>query len=76
MRPAPSAYSALVATLTSLPTATRVPSSPLNVAAVQAIAKWLHPDLFADLDPEATLRTLYERFQAVPLSGVYWTGLE
>lgn len=51
-------------------------NSPLNVAAVQAIAKWLHPARFADLDPEATLRTLYARFQPVPLSGVYWVDLK
>ncbi len=47
-------------------------NSPLNVVAVQAIAKWLHPERFADLDPAATLRTLYARFQPVPLAGVYW----
>lgn len=50
-------------------------NSPFNVAAVQAFAKWLHPDLFADLDPRATLQTVYTRFQPIPLSGVYWTGL-
>lgn len=47
-------------------------SSPLNVAAVQAFAKWQHPERFADLDPDQTLRTLYERFQPVPLDGTYW----
>ncbi|GAB4058168.1 ABC transporter substrate-binding protein [Uliginosibacterium sediminicola] len=48
--------------------------SPLNVVAVQAFAKWLHPERFATLDPNATLRTLYERFQPIPLDGVYWTS--
>ncbi|MBO1075580.1 ABC transporter substrate-binding protein [Roseomonas marmotae] len=47
-------------------------NSPFNVVAVQALAKWLHPDLFADLDPEATMKMLYERFQPVPLTGLYW----
>lgn len=51
-------------------------NSPFNVAAVQAMAKWLHPQLFADLDPEETLRTLYAKFQPVPLAGTYWIGLE
>lgn len=51
-------------------------NSPFNVAAVQAIAKWLHPQRFADLDPEATLRTAYARFQPVPLNGTYWIGLK
>jgi iron complex transport system substrate-binding protein len=43
---------------------------------VQAMAKWLHPQRFADLDPEATLRTAYARFQPVPLNGTYWIGLK
>lgn len=51
-------------------------NSPFNVAAVQAMAKWLHPQRFADLDPEATLRTAYARFQPVPLAGTYWIGLK
>ena len=51
-------------------------NSPFNVAAVQAMAKWLHPQRFADLDPEATLRTAYARFQPVPLNGTYWIGLK
>ncbi len=50
-------------------------NSPFNVAAVQALAKWLHPALFADLDPEALLRQLHERFQPFPVDGVYWTTL-
>lgn len=50
-------------------------NSPFNVAAVQALAKWLHPALFADLDPEALLRQLHERFQPLPVDGVYWTSL-
>ena len=51
-------------------------SSPLNIAAVQAFAKWLHPERFADLDPDQTLRTLYTRFQPVPLAGTYWISLK
>ncbi|MBO6948079.1 MAG: ABC transporter substrate-binding protein [Rhodospirillales bacterium] len=50
-------------------------NTPMNVAAVQAMAKWLHPALFADLDPRATLSEYFERFQPMPLDGVYWTGL-
>lgn len=50
-------------------------NSPFNVAAVQAFAKWLHPELFTDLDPQATLQTFYTRFQPIPLNGVYWTGM-
>lgn len=50
-------------------------NTPLNVAAVQAMAKWFHPDLFKDLDPQVTLRTMYHRFQPFELDGVYWIGL-
>ncbi len=51
-------------------------NSPLNVYAVQAMAKWLHPERFPDLDPDATLKTLFRRFQPYPLSGTYAIGLE
>lgn len=51
-------------------------NSPFNVAAVQAFAAWLHPQVFADIDPQVTLRTLYARFQPVPLNGTYWVGLK
>ncbi|MES2942316.1 MAG: ABC transporter substrate-binding protein [Pseudomonadota bacterium] len=51
-------------------------NSPFNVVAVQVFAKWLHPELFADLDPRATLQAMYTRFQPIPLEGTYWTGLK
>lgn len=51
-------------------------NSPFNVVAVQVFAKWLHPELFADLDPRATLQTMYDRFQPIPLEGTYWTALK
>ncbi|MBL1379086.1 ABC transporter substrate-binding protein [Zobellella iuensis] len=50
-------------------------NSPLNVVAVQAFARWLYPDTFAELDPRQTLATLYQRFQPIPLNGTYWIGL-
>ncbi|HEV7256969.1 MAG TPA: ABC transporter substrate-binding protein [Bosea sp. (in: a-proteobacteria)] len=50
-------------------------NSPFNVAAVQVFAQWLHPQLFADLDPQALLATMQRRFQPVPLDGTYWTSL-
>ncbi len=49
-------------------------NSPFNVAALQAFAKWLHPELFADLDPEGLLSRLHDRFQPFPLEGTYWTS--
>ena len=50
-------------------------NSPLNVAAVQAFAKWLHPVLFADLDPAGLLAELHSRFQPFPLDGAYWVSV-
>ncbi len=34
-------------------------------------AKWLHPELFEDLDPKAIHKEYLERFQGVPYRGVY-----
>lgn len=48
--------------------------SPLNVVAVQAFAKWFHPQRFGELDPNGTLATLYKRFQPLPLAGTYWVS--
>lgn len=50
-------------------------NSPFNVAALQAMAKWMHPERFKDLDPHATLATMYERFMPLPLTGLYWVSL-
>lgn len=50
-------------------------NSPFNVVAVQAFARWFHPDLFRDLDPQQTLAGFYRRYQPVPLDGHYWTSL-
>lgn len=50
-------------------------NSPYQFVALQRIARWLHPQLFSDLDPEATLRELHERFLPVPYRPGYWTGL-
>ncbi|WP_347304251.1 ABC transporter substrate-binding protein [Croceibacterium sp. TMG7-5b_MA50] len=49
-------------------------NSPLDIVAVETFARWLHPDLFADLDPAATLDTINTRFLAVPYRGTFWTG--
>ncbi|NBC48981.1 MAG: ABC transporter substrate-binding protein [Gammaproteobacteria bacterium] len=46
-------------------------NSPLNVYALQEIAKWLHPTRFADLRPEQTLARLLAGFAPVDLTGTY-----
>lgn len=51
-------------------------NTPMNVVAVQAMAKWLHPEKFRDLSPRQTLETYFNRFQPFPVDGVYWIGLE
>lgn len=51
-------------------------NTPMHVAAVQAMAKQLHPERFRSLSPEATLQAYFDRFQAVPLNGVYWVSLK
>ena len=51
-------------------------NTPMNVAAVQAVAKWLHPKIFHDLSPRRTIETYFEQFQPFPVNGVYWTGLK
>jgi iron complex transport system substrate-binding protein len=50
-------------------------NSPYQFAAVQQLAKWLHPQLFADLDPEAGFRELHERFLPVPYRPGYAVSL-
>ena len=40
--------------------------------AVQQLAKWLHPELFEDLDPNATMKELHERFLPIDYETGYW----
>jgi len=47
-------------------------NSPLDVLALELIARWTHPELFEDIDVEATRGTL-NSLMAVPLTGTYWT---
>ncbi|WP_371125830.1 ABC transporter substrate-binding protein [Bosea sp. (in: a-proteobacteria)] len=47
-------------------------NSPYQFVAIQEIATWLHPELFKDLDANATLKTLHERFLPLPYEPGYW----
>lgn len=49
--------------------------NPYYFVAVQQLAKWLHPDLFADLDPEVTLKELHDRFLPIHYVPGYWVSL-
>lgn len=50
-------------------------NSPIDIVATEALARWIHPHVFADLDPRATLDAINTRFLAVPYRGAYWTDL-
>lgn len=50
--------------------------SPLNIAAVEALAKWIHPELFGNLSPHGVLQEINERFLALPLKGVFFAELK
>jgi iron complex transport system substrate-binding protein len=43
---------------------------------VQWIAKWLHPDLFADLDPDATFAEYHRRFLPIDYKPGYAVSLD
>lgn len=50
-------------------------NSPYQFVAVQQIAKWLHPDLFKDVDPDATFKELHQRFLPVDYHPGYFASL-
>jgi len=50
-------------------------NNPYQFVAVQQIAKWLHPELFKDLDPDATFKDLHERFLPVAYKPGYFASL-
>lgn len=50
-------------------------ATPLNIIALEAFAKWFHPDLFPDIDPVRTLDQINQQFLAVPLEGCLTVGL-
>ena len=51
-------------------------NSPYEFIAVQWIAKWLHPDLFADLDPDKTFSEYHKRFLPVAYQPGYAVSLD
>jgi ABC-type Fe3+-hydroxamate transport system substrate-binding protein/DNA-binding beta-propeller fold protein YncE len=46
--------------------------SPVHVALIEYFAKLLHPDLFTDIDPTATLAEIQSRFSPVQVPGTWW----
>lgn len=51
-------------------------NSPVDIVVIEVFAKWVHPELFEDVDPEQTLQELNDRFLQVPYHGTFWTSLE
>ncbi|MFP5020765.1 ABC transporter substrate-binding protein [Pseudonocardia phyllosphaerae] len=49
--------------------------SPYNALALEWFAKWLHPDQFRDVDPDASMRELHEKFLPVEDTGTFWAPL-
>lgn len=50
-------------------------NSPLDILVTERLANWIHPEIFADVDPDETLTELNARFLAVPLAGPNWIDL-
>lgn len=50
--------------------------SLFHIALIERLAQLFHPDLFADLDPEATMRDLTGRFAPVQVPGTWWVTLK
>jgi iron complex transport system substrate-binding protein len=46
-------------------------TGPRAIIGMAYICRWLHPELFRDLDPEVLHREYLETFQGVPYKGVY-----
>lgn len=51
-------------------------NNPYQFVAIQEIAKWLHPNLFKDLDPEATFKELHARFLPLDYKPGYFVSLK
>ncbi|MBU9856115.1 ABC transporter substrate-binding protein [Rahnella bonaserana] len=49
--------------------------SPYHMVDVEVFAKAMYPQLFADVDPQQTMRDLYQQFLPIPFSGTYWATL-
>ncbi len=51
-------------------------NNPYQFVAIQEIAKWLHPELFKDLDPEATFKELHARFLPLEYKQGFFVSLK
>jgi iron complex transport system substrate-binding protein len=42
---------------------------------LQVFAKWLYPQEFADLNPEATFKDFHDKFLPIDYSGTFWVSM-
>ncbi|MBN8950594.1 MULTISPECIES: ABC transporter substrate-binding protein [unclassified Rhizobium] len=47
-------------------------NSPYNILAIEALAKWIHPELFQDIDPAKTEQEMAKSLLAIDTAGTYW----
>ncbi|MFC4349950.1 ABC transporter substrate-binding protein [Fodinicurvata halophila] len=47
-------------------------NSPFNIVVLEAFAHWIHPERFAELDPQATLEQIFETYLPFELQGTYF----
>jgi len=50
-------------------------NSPYQFVAIQQMARWFHPDLFSDLDPDETFKQLHDRFLPIDYQPGYFGTL-
>jgi iron complex transport system substrate-binding protein len=48
--------------------------SPWHVAATEFMAKTLYPDVFADIEPEQTLKQIFHDYLPIPYTGTYFAS--
>ena len=51
-------------------------NSPYSFIAFLQFAKWLYPDDFRSMDPEAIYKEFHEKFLPLPYSGAFWVGMK
>ncbi|WP_026187037.1 ABC transporter substrate-binding protein [Ensifer sp. BR816] len=49
--------------------------APYEFVPIQQFAKWFHPDLFADIDPDRTFREFHEKFLPITYRPGYFVSL-
>ncbi|WP_417812959.1 ABC transporter substrate-binding protein [Thalassospira alkalitolerans] len=51
-------------------------NSPYQFVVIEQMAKWFHPDLFADINPESSFRELHERFLPIDYQPGYFISID